>query len=168
MKRSVPIACFHTSFRNPPMPRSSSWLNHHGPRSLRAAAVCALAVGAGVWGARLLAPAPQEIPPLLSAGAAQRQSVQPVAQWFGGRPLRVRVSVAGIIAADGGRGAALLSVDGAPVRVWRVGQALAPGVVLQSVTGNAVSIAQDGTVEQFSVPAGPGSGLRGFIPVAPD
>ena len=150
------------------MPRSSSWFNHHGPRSLRAVAVGAIAVGAGVWGVRLLAPAPQEIPPLLSAGPVQGLSVQPVAQWFGGQPLRVRVSVAGVIATEGGRGAALLSVDGAPVRVWRVGQALAPGVVLQSVTGNAVSIAQDGTVEQFSVPAAPGSGLRGFIPVVRD
>lgn len=158
------MPCFYDKTLESAMYGSSSWFYSLAPGALRAAAMAAFALGAGVWGAVLLAPVPSRNPPLLAAELPQQQSVQPLAQWFGGRPLRVRVSVTGIIAAEDGRGAALLSIDGAPVRAFRVGQSLAPGVILQAVSSNTVSIAQDGELEQFSAPAGPGSGLRGFVP----
>ena len=125
----------------------------------------ALALGVGVWGALLLAPAPREAPPVLGSMMPQLYDTKPVAQWFGGSPLRVRVTAAGVISADDGRGAALLSVDGAPARAYRVGQTLAPGVVLDSVSASAMTIAQDGLAEHIAVPAAPGVGLRGFVTV---
>lgn len=135
------------------------------PAALRAAAMMAVAIGVGVWSAILLAPRPTESPPLLEVGAAVPTDLSPVVQWFGGAPLRVRVAVHGVIATDAGRGAALLSVEGAPPRAYRVGQSLAPGVVLEAVAPGAVSIAQDGVVEHVVMPRLPNS-VQGFIPVS--
>jgi len=128
-------------------------------------AIVAIAAGLGVWGALLFAPAPRDAPPVLDSIMPSLHDTTSVAQWFGGAPLRVRVTAAGVIAADDGRGAALLSVDGGPVRAYRVGQTLAPGVVLAAVTASAVSIDQDGVIEQVAVPASPASRVQGFVPV---
>ncbi|HLT98670.1 MAG TPA: hypothetical protein VKZ70_02885 [Burkholderiaceae bacterium] len=138
----------------------------HAADALRVIAMATLAVGVGVWSALLLAPRPVESPPLLAPGADARQDLSPVVQWFGGAPLRVRVAVNGIIAAGDGSGAALLSVDGASPRAYRVSQELAPGVVLEAVSPQSVSIAQDGVAEQVPMPKAPGSGMQGFVPVA--
>lgn len=135
------------------------------PAALRAAAMMAVAIGVGVWSAILLAPRPTESPPLLEVGAAVPTDLSPVVQWFGGAPLRVRVAVHGVIATDAGQGAALLSVEGAPPRAYRVGQSLAPGVVLEAVAPGAVSIAQDDVVEHVVMPRLPNS-VQGFIPVS--
>src|SRR5690606_36923718 len=122
--------CSHVAF--PPsescMVASPYRLQSLAPAALRAAAMMAVAIGVGVWSAILLAPRPTESPPLLEVGAAVPTDLSPVVQWFGGAPLRVRVAVHGVIATDAGRGAALLSVEGAPPRAYRVGQSLAPGV----------------------------------------
>lgn len=126
----------------------------------------AIAIGVGVWGALLLAPAPGKLPPAVDTGATPLHNTAPVALWFGGAALRVRVAAVGIIAADQGKGAALLSIDGAPARAYRVGQPLAPGVTLHSVGPAAVFIDQDGTVEEVALPASAGAPIRGFIPVS--
>lgn len=147
------------------MHASSSLLHSHVPAWLRAAAMVATAAGIGLWAALLFAPEPRESPPVLDSMAPPLRDTAPVAQWFGGQPLRVSVAALGVIAADDGSGAALLSVDGAPPRAYRVGQPLAPGVSLDAVTTSAVSIAQDGVIEQLALPANPAGGLRGFVPV---
>ena len=136
------------------------------PALLKVVAMVAIAVGVGVWGAFLPAPAPAKLPPALDAGAVPAQATAPVAQWFGGAALRVRVAVVGTIASESGAGAALLSVDGAPPRAYRVGTELAPGVILQAVAPTAVSIDQDGTIEQISMPVSPHARVRGFVPVS--
>ncbi|SRR5690606_14554145 len=147
------------------MSAGTSRFQTHAADALRLLAMAATAVGVGVWGALLLAPRPAESPPLLAPGPAATQDLSAVVQWFGGAPLRVRIAVNGIIASEDGRGAALLSVDGASPRAYRVGQELAPGVRLESVSAHAVTIAQDGVSEQVPMPKAPGSGLQGFIPV---
>lgn len=144
---------------------SSSSLNHHAPALLRGIALVAIALGVGVWGAVLLAPAPREAPPVLDAIMPQLHDTQTVASWFGGAALRVRVAAVGVIASDDGRGAALLSVDAGPVRAYRVGQSLAPGVTLHAVTAGSVSIDQDGVIEQVALRPGPASSAQGFITV---
>jgi len=144
---------------------SSSPFHIDAPALLRALAIAAIAAGVGVWGVLLFAPAPRELPPMLDSIVPPLHDVSSVAQWFGGAPLRVRVSAVGVIASDDGRGAALLSVDGGPARAYRVGQALAPGVTLDAVGAATVSIDQDGVVEQVPVPASPASRVQGFIPV---
>lgn len=135
-----------------------------GPALVRTVAIAAFALGASVWAAVLFAPAARDLPPVLDAGAAPLHDTAPVARWFGGAALRVRVAVVGLISGSDGQGAALLSIDGAPARAWRVGDTLAPGVVLRAVGPAGVSVEQDGVIEDVAlpVPAAP----RGFLPAA--
>jgi len=138
-------------------------LRLNGPRLLQGLAMLALACGAGLWGALLLAPQPAAAPPMLAQGAAPGQSIDPVAGWFGGASSRLRLQVIGLIAA-GQRGTALLSINGAPAEAYHVGETLAPGITLVAVLPNAVSIGQDGLVEDVPAPkqAVP---AHGFVPV---
>lgn len=147
------------------MIKLSTPLRFDGPVMLRNLAWLALAAGAGVWGALLFAPVPQPLPPMLESAAASRQDTEPVARWFGGGALRVRVNAMGLITAGDGRGAALLAVNGGPPQAYRVGQALAPGVTLAAVGPGAVSIDQDGVVEEVALRANPAHLVQGFIPV---
>jgi general secretion pathway protein C len=103
---------------------------------------------------------------MIDSAAPAGQNTTAVARWFGGDALRVRVAVVGLIAADDGRATALLTVDGGPPKAYRRGQALAPGVTLAGVTPNAVSIDQDGVIEQVAVPADPSSVAQGFVRVS--
>lgn len=135
-----------------------------GPTVVRKLAWLALATGAGIWAALLFAPAPQPLPPLLESSASSRPDVEPVARWFGGGDLRVRVAAIGLIAGADGAGAALLAVNGAPAQAYRVGQALAPGVTLAAVGPATVSIDQDGVVEEVAMRTHPVHLVQGFIP----
>lgn len=146
------------------MQGTPSLINREAPALLRVAAIMAVAAGIGVWGAILPAPVPRESPPMLEVVDESGRDLSPVAQWFGGKPLRVRVVVQGVIAGQDGHGAALLSIDGAPPRAYRAGQALAPGVTLEEVTAAAVSIAQDGVLEQVAIPDNPFGKSHGFVP----
>ena len=137
-----------------------------GPALARGSAMLALAVGAGVWAALLLAPAPKSLPPTLDTSAAAGHDTGAVARWFGGGALRVRVAVLGLISSEDGRGAALLAINGGTPQAYRTGQVLAPGVSLAAVAADAVSIDQDGVVERVAVPSRPGSVVQGFIPVS--
>jgi len=134
------------------------------PAFARGLAIVALALGVGVWGALLFAPAPRALPPMLDTVTSE-QNTASVARWFGGGALRVRVAVMGLITSDKG-GAALLSVNGGAAQAYRVGQALAPGVTLAGVTASSVSIDQDGVTEQVAMPANPASVVQGFVPVS--
>jgi general secretion pathway protein C len=136
------------------------------PVFVRDLAILALAVGIGVWGALLFAPVPRALPPMLDSASAFGQDTTAVARWFGGGALRVRVAVVGLITADDGRGAALLAVNGGAAQAYRVGQTLAPGVLLAGVTPRAVSVDQDGVIEQVAVPVNPASLVQGFIPAS--
>ena len=137
-----------------------------GPALVRGLAVLAIATGVGVWSALLFAPVPRALPPMLDAASSTGQNTTAVARWFGGDALRVRVAVLGVISADDGRAAALLAVNGGTPKAYRPGQTLAPGVTLAGVAPNAVSIDQDGVIEQVAVPANPASSVQGFIPVS--
>jgi general secretion pathway protein C len=130
-------------------------------------AMAAFAAGVGIWTPLLLAPQPAAAPAALAMGPAPGQNISPVVHWFGGGNGRLRVTVVGLIS-SGERGAALLSINGAPAKAYRVGQTLAPGVKLAAVLPAGVSIDQDGVLEQIDVPrriAPP----QGFVPApAPD
>jgi len=137
----------------------------NGPDLVRGVAVLVFTAGVGVWGALLLAPVPRALPPMLDAAAPLGQETDAVARWFGGGALRVRVAVMGLIAADGERGTALLAVNGGVAQAYRIGQTLAPGVTLAAVSPTAVSIDQDGVIEQVAVPADPTHLVQGFVSV---
>jgi len=129
------------------------------------AATAAFAVGIGVWTPLLLAPRPLSAPPALASGPAPGQNISAVVNWFGGGSARLRVTVVGLIS-SGERGAALLSINGAPAKAYRVGQTLAQGVRLAAVLPDGVSIDQDGVIEDVRAPhrALP---TPGFVPAAP-
>lgn len=135
----------------------------HGPRLTQLAAMLAIAAGIGLWGALLLAPQPSTAPPALASAPATGQNIAPVIDWFGGGSARLRVEVVGLIA-SGQRGAALLSINGGPAQAFRLGQTLAQGVTLSAVSSQAVSIDQDGIVEDIAVPA-QAAPAPGFVPV---
>ena len=134
------------------------------PRLARLGAQAACALGAGVWIALLWAPGPADPPPLLASAPPAGFDTAPVAAWFGGAQARVRVEVQGLIASGDERGAALLSVDGAPPRAYRVGDVLAPGVVLAGVTPEGARIEQDGEAHLAPAPADPRDTVQGFVP----
>ena len=137
-------------------------LHRRGPRLAQLAAMLAVAAGIGLWGALLLAPSPTAAPAALALGPVPGQSIAPVINWFGGGSARLRVEVVGLIA-SGDRGAALLSVNGNPAQAYRVGQGLAQGVTLSAVQSQAVSIDQDGIIEDLAVPSH-ALPAAGFIP----
>lgn len=154
------------NFRLPALRFPQIRLNPVGLTRLLAA--LALAVGLGVWTALLLAPAPRAIPPSITFETVAGTDVQPVARWFGGGNQRVRVTVAGIIATGNDRGAAVLSVDGASPRAYRVGESLAPGVTLVAVARDEISVDQDGAVEAVRMAADPRPLIQGFVKVTPE
>jgi general secretion pathway protein C len=137
------------------------------PKLIRNIAVATIAIGVGIWGALLLAPVPGALPPALDSSPVKGQDTAAVARWFGGEALRIRVTVAGLIAGGPDRGAALLGVNGAAPQAYRIGQTLAPGVTLSGVAANGVFIDQDGAIEQVSMPNNPANEIQGFISVTP-
>jgi len=139
-----------------------------GPWLLRAAAMVALAIGAGVGAAVLLAPDARPAHLLAVTPSVASPETDRVAQWFGGAALRVRVVAHGVIASQGGEGAALLSVNGAAPRAYRVGQTLAPGVVLSAVGFDSVMVSQDGTQDSVPMAKPAIAPVRGFLPVSSD
>ena len=57
------------------------------------------------------------------------------------------------LAAAGPDGAAVLSIDGGPPAAWRVGNEVAPGIVLREVAADAVTVEQAGRGSRLPAPA---------------
>ncbi|VGO08808.1 General secretion pathway protein C [plant metagenome] len=131
----------------------------------RRGAMLACAAGVGVWGALLLAPKPQALPPGLTAPPPARSDIAPLAQWFGASASSaIKVVIVGLISA-GERGTAVLRVDGQPPQAYRVGQPLAQGVTLAGVEADAVVLSADGATQRVQAPAAPALSSPGFVPV---
>lgn len=122
---------------------------------------CAL-FGVGVWAIILLAPQTALPPARFQSPTSQQQDLSAVADWFGGKALRVSISVSGVLAAANGQGSALLSVNGTRPRGFRVGEVLAPGVILHGVSATHVLIDQDGRIEEVPVPNPATPQVNGF------
>lgn len=141
---------------------AAEFLQRHAPSLLRGAALLAIASGIGLWGALLLAPQPDPAPPMLAVEPAQAPSLDALAGWFGSGRGRLQVRMTGLMAA-GPRGTAILSIDGAPARAFRVGDTLAPGVTLAEVHADGIVVNQDGMDEAITAPAAEPP-APGFIP----
>ncbi|AOB34000.1 hypothetical protein AKI39_24095 [Bordetella sp. H567] len=133
-------------------------------RLARGVAVLALAAGAGIWGAILLAPRADTLPPMLDAPRVATGDTAAVAGWFGTSAAPVKVSVLGLIAA-GAHGAAILAIDGGEPRAYRVGQAIVDGVTLARVERAGVVLDQGGQSIRVAAPAEPPLVSPGFVPV---
>ncbi|MVW79091.1 hypothetical protein GOQ28_09170 [Bordetella sp. 02P26C-1] len=130
----------------------------------RLAGMALCAIGVGVWGSLLWAPAPRLAPQVLQTTPDEIADTTAVARWFGGEALRVRITVSGLIASGNGKhGAAVLSVNGQPPRAYRVNDTLAPGVTLVAISPTGVTVDQDGAQETLLPPAKPPAGNNGFI-----
>ena len=138
-------------------------LRRHAPGMLYGAALLALATGIGLWGALLLAPQPDAAPPMLATPAPSGRGLDTLEGWFGSGKGRLQVRITGLMAA-GDRSTAVLSIDGAPPRAYRIGAELAPGITLSAVHADAIVINQDGLDETVAAPALPAL-VRGFVPV---
>lgn len=136
----------------------------NAPAILKRLSVALLATGIAVWAVILPAPVPAIPAPTFNAPQLAGMNTGPVANWFGGSALRVKVLVSGIMTASNGNGIALLSINGQVPQAFRTGQELAPGVVLHSVNAHAITLDHDGELRK--VPAAEiAPALSGFIPV---
>ena len=131
--------------------------------------VAALAI-AGYWGIRIFTPSPLAAPPPLPPPPLRDPDSQAAARMFG--KVDVVTSVASNIQAVGifsaGKdSSAILVVDGKPARVFLVGQEVAPGMKLVSVTSEIAVLETAGGRQEVRMPAQPVAQLGGF-PAAPN
>jgi general secretion pathway protein C len=107
------------------------------------------------------------------------EAAQQAARLFGAEPLATsgtaapaRFRLYGVIA-GGDRGAALIGIDAAPPRAVRVGETVAPGVVLRATGYRMVWLEHDGVRQQLKMeppsaqPASPAVGTPGLPQFAP-
>jgi len=101
---------------------------------------------ASYWGVRCFL---QERPLPMAAEAYLSESLpemepQQLALLLGAQQtgqLQRRLSLLGVVTQAGGRGVALLSVEGRPVKPYRVGSQVGPGLVLQSLAPRRAMLA---------------------------
>jgi general secretion pathway protein C len=121
------------------------------------AALCAIVAG---WALQLLAPRAPIAPGGAVAQAQPPVDVRQAGQLFGGVPKPAgavaaapsNIQVAGVLAA-GARGVALLAIDGKPAKPFQVGDPVADGMKLVSVTGDTVELDRSGQAVSLPAPA---------------
>lgn len=122
------------------------------PALVKIAAAIAIAIGIGLAAALLLAPHPRALPPAIMAAPPPSIDTSPAARLFGkNEALTTQVVVAGIISGEES-GAAVLKIDGGPAAAWRVGQEIAPGLVLIGVDATGIELERDSGKLRVSAP----------------
>jgi general secretion pathway protein C len=131
--------------------------------------VAALAI-AGYWGIRIFTPSPLAAPPPLPPPPLRDPDPQAAARMFGKvdvvQSVASNIQAVGIFSA-GKDSSAVLVVDGKPARVFLVGQEVAPGMKLVSVTSEIAVLETAGGRQEVRMPAQPIAQLGGF-PAAPN
>lgn len=111
---------------------------------------------AAYWGVKIFTPAPTAAPPPLPPPPVRDPDPVAAARMFGKveRVQAVATNVQAIGAFAAGRdSSAVLSVDGRPARVFLLGQEVAPGMKLVSVTAEAVVLDVGGGRQEVRLPA---------------
>ncbi len=125
---------------------------------------------AGYWGIRIFTPSPMAAPPPLPPPPLRDPDPVAAARMFGKvdvvQSVASNVQALGIFAA-GKDSSAVLVVDGKPARVFLVGQEVAPGMKLVSVTSEIAILETNGGRQEVRMPAQPVAQLGGF-PSAPN
>jgi len=126
---------------------------------------------AAYWGIRIFTPAPIAAPPPLPPPPLRDPDPMAAARMFGKvdvvQSVATNVQALGVFAA-GKDSSAVLVVDGKPARVFLVGQEVAPGMKLVSVTSEiAVLESSGGGRQEVRMPARPIAQLGG-LPAAPN
>jgi general secretion pathway protein C len=122
------------------------------------AALCAIVAS---WALQLLAPRAPMAPSGAVAQAQPPVDLSSASQLFGGAPPSSgaapvaappsNIQVAGVLAA-GPRGVALLAVDGKPARPYAVGESVADGMAVSSVSGDTVVLDRRGEAVRLPAP----------------
>lgn len=125
---------------------------------------------AAYWGIRIFTPAPIAAPPPLPPPPLRDPDPMAAARMFGKvdvvQSVATNVQALGIFAA-GKDSSAVLVVDGKPARVFLVGQEVAPGMKLVSVTPEIAILESSGGRQEVRMPARPVAQLGG-LPAAPN
>ena len=131
------------------------------------AAVLAIA---GFWGIRIFTPSPIAAPPPLPPPPLRDPDPLAAARMFGKvdvvQSIATNVQALGVFAA-GKDSSAVLVVDGKPARVFLIGQEVAPGMKLVSVTSEIAILESSGGRQEVRLPARPIAQLGG-LPAAPN
>ena len=134
--------------------------------------VCFVAVMAiaGYWGIRIITPSPVAAPPPLPPPPLRDPDPMAAARMFGKvdvvQSVASNIQALGVFAA-GKDSSAVLVVDGKPARAFVVGQEVAPGMKLVSVTSEIAVLETSGGRQEVRMPAQPVAQLGGF-PAAPN
>ena len=125
---------------------------------------------AAYWGIRIFTPAPIAAPPPLPPPPLRDPDPMASARMFGKvdvvQAVASNVQALGIFSA-GKDSSAVLVVDGKPARVYLIGQEVAPGMKLVSVTSELVVLEAGGGRQEVRLPARPIAQLGG-LPAAPN
>lgn len=120
---------------------------------------CLLSAILAFWGVRLAEKAPPVIP-LTPPDAAPKLDYSLQARLFGagvqtGAVANISIRLAGVIAPGSaqGRGVAVLAVESKPMRAYRTGDEIAPGIRLLQVQPTRVVIEQNGVRSEVLLPA---------------
>lgn len=120
---------------------------------VHAAGLLLVVAGLVTWGKLLTRPAQQA-----TAAPAQGSQADPagdaLAAWFGPGELRANVAVKGLIKGSG-QGVAVLAVNDAAARPYRVGETLTRSVTLKSIEADGVVIDKAGIAERIAAPVLP-------------
>jgi general secretion pathway protein C len=122
---------------------------------------------AGYWGVRIFTPAPTAAPPPLAPPPLRDPDPVATARMFGKvevlQAVATNVQAVGAFAA-GKDSSAVLAVDGRPARVFLLGQEVAPGMKLVSVTPDAVVLESGGGRQEVRLPTRPVASFGGAPP----
>ncbi|MGF6347149.1 type II secretion system protein N [Variovorax sp. W2I14] len=131
---------------------------------VNAAGLLLVVAGVATWSHLLSRPAP-------APHAAQVPATEPdstadaQAAWFGPGEVRANIAVKGLIkGAD--HGVAVLAVNGAAPRPYRVGEALTRSVTLSAIEAGAVVIDKAGVSERIAAPVLPQPANPGIVRAA--
>jgi general secretion pathway protein C len=124
----------------------------------------------GYWGIRIFTPSPLAAPPPLPPPPLRDPDPVAAARMFGKvdvvQSVASNVQAVGVFAA-GKDSSAVLIVDGKPARAFVIGQEVAPGMKLVSVTPELAILETTGGRQEVRMPAQPIAQLGGF-PAAPN
>lgn len=120
---------------------------------------CLLSAILAFWGVRLAEKAPPVVP-LTPPDPAPKLDYSLQARLFGagvqtGAVANISIRLAGVIAPGSaqGRGVAVLAVESKPMRAYRTGDEIAPGIRLLQVQPTRVVIEQNGVRSEVLLPA---------------
>jgi general secretion pathway protein C len=119
-------------------------------------ALCALLA---LWATRILRGASIAVPPVATtttdAAGGRVEAVLASARLFGSRPpgvLSDNVRALGVVADGAGRGSVIVSVDGQPAKVYRVGDTL-DGRRVTAIRADEIELESNGARQTFRLPA---------------